>query len=316
MFYSIIRHRKAAGFKPSKFHEHVGVEVAWTVIPFLIVVAMALPATKTVVAMKDTSSADLTVKVTGYQWKWGYEYIDGAAEGVSFLSNLSTPMAQRLGKEPPGDFYLMEVDQPLVVPVDKKVRIVLTAGDVIHSWMVPELGVKQDAIPGFLRNTWFRANKIGTYRGQCAELCGKDHAYMPIVVDVVSQDDFNAWAQAQQKALANAADDPGKEWTKEELITRGEQVYAANCVACHQANGKGTPGAFPALDGSQVVLGPVKTQLGRVLNGVQGTAMAAFRDQLNDVEIAAVSTYIRNAWSNEGKGEDPVVQPAEVTALR
>jgi len=316
MFYSIVRHRKAAGFKPSKFHEHVGVEVAWTVIPFLIVVAMALPATKTVVAMKDTSSADLTVKVTGYQWKWGYEYVDGAAEGVSFLSNLSTPMAQRLGKEPPGEFYLMEVDQPLVVPVDKKVRIVLTAGDVIHSWMVPELGVKQDAIPGFLRDTWFRAEKVGTYRGQCAELCGKDHAYMPIVVNVVSQDDFNAWAQEQQKALANAADDPTKEWTKEELMTRGEQVYAANCVACHQANGKGTPGAFPALDGSQVVLGPMKTQLETVLNGVQGTAMAAFRDQLNDVEIAAVSTYIRNAWSNEGKGEDPVVQPAEVTALR
>ncbi|MBC43946.1 MAG: cytochrome C oxidase subunit II, partial [Pusillimonas sp.] len=199
---------------------------------------------------------------------------------------------------------------------DKKVRIVVTSGDVIHSWMVPELGVKQDAIPGFLRDTWFRANKVGTYRGQCAELCGKDHAYMPIVVEVVSQDDFKAWSEEQQKALANAADDPTKEWTKEELMTRGEQVYAANCVACHQANGKGTPGAFPALDASQVVLGPKDAQLEIVLNGVQGTAMAAFRDQLNDVEIAAVVTYTRNAWSNEGKGEDPVVQPAEVTALR
>ncbi|HCP77308.1 MAG TPA: cytochrome c oxidase subunit II, partial [Pusillimonas sp.] len=226
----------------------------------------ALPATKTVVAMKDTSSADLTVKATGYQWKWGYEYTDGAAQGVSFLSNLTTPMAQRLGKEPPGEFYLMEVDQPLVVPVDKKVRIVVTSGDVIHSWMVPELGVKQDAIPGFLRDTWFRANKVGTYRGQCAELCGKDHAYMPIVVEVVSQDDFKAWSEEQQKALANAADDPTKEWTKEELMTRGEQVYAANCVACHQANGKGTPGAFPALDASQVVLGPKDAQLEIVLN--------------------------------------------------
>lgn len=317
MFYSIIMHRKSRGATPAKFHEHVGIEIAWTVIPFLIVIGMALPATRTVVAMKDTSSADLTVKVTGYQWKWGYEYLDGPAQGVKFLSNLATPRDQIEGSAPKGNLYLMEVDKPLVVPVDKKVRIVLTANDVIHSWMVPEFGVKQDAMPGFLRDTWFRAEKIGTYRGQCAELCGKDHAFMPIVVEVVSQEDYEKWTAEQRKALASAADDPNKEWTKDELVARGTQVYAANCVACHQANGKGIPGTFPALDGGdKYVLGPMKDQILTVLNGHPGTAMAAFRDQLNDVEIASVITYTRNAWSNAGKGKDPVVQPADVKALR
>jgi cytochrome c oxidase subunit 2 len=211
----------------------------------------------------------------------------------------------------------MEVDKPLVVPVDKKVRIVLTANDVIHSWMVPEFGVKQDAIPGFLRDTWFRAEKTGTYRGQCAELCGKDHAFMPIVVDVVSQEDYDKWAAEQKKALASAADDPNKEWTKDELFARGEKVFAANCVACHQANGKGIPGTFPALDGDEkFVLAPKKGQILTVLNGHPGTAMQAFRDQLNDVEIASVITYTRNAWSNAGKGPDPVVQPKDVVSLR
>jgi cytochrome c oxidase subunit 2 len=310
-------HRKSRGAVPAKFHEHVGIEIAWTVIPFLIVIGMALPATRTVVAMKDTSSSDLTVKVTGYQWKWGYEYVDGPAQGVKFLSNLATPRDQIIGTAPRTDLYLMEVDKPLVVPVNKKVRIVLTANDVIHSWMIPEFGVKQDAMPGFLRDTWFRAEKIGTYRGQCAELCGKDHAFMPIVVDVVSQEDYEKWAAGEKKALASAADDPNKEWTKDELVARGEKVYAANCVACHQANGKGLPGTFPALDGSdKYVMGPMKDQILTVLNGHPGTAMAAFRDQLNDVEIASVITYTRNAWSNAGKGQDPIVQPANVKALR
>lgn len=316
MFYSIIHHRKSRGAVAAKFHEHVGIEVAWTVIPFLIVIGMALPATRTVVAMKDTTSADLTVKVTGYQWKWGYEYIDGPAQGVKFLSNLATPRDQIEGKAPKTDLYLMEVDQPLVVPVDKKVRIVLTANDVIHSWMVPDFGVKQDAMPGFLRDTWFRAEEIGTYRGQCAELCGKDHAFMPIVVDVVSQEDYDKWAADQKKLLASAADDPTKEFDQDELVSRGEKVYAANCVACHQANGQGLPGTFPALDGNDYVTGPMKEQILTVLNGHPGTAMAAFRDVLNDVEIAATITYTRNAWGNEGKGEDPVVQPSDVTALR
>lgn len=315
MFYSIWAHRKSRGAKPATFHESVGVEIAWTVIPFLIVIAMALPATRTVVAMKDTSSADMTVKAVGYQWKWGYEYVDGPAAGVKFLSNLSTPRAQIENKEPKGQFYLMEVDNPLVVPVGKKIRVVTTANDVIHSWMVPDLGVKQDAIPGFLRNTWFRAEKVGEYRGQCAELCGKDHAFMPIVVKVVSEEDWAKWTAEQQKKLAALADDPNKQWTKEELVARGEKVYAAQCAACHQANGKGVAPAFPPLDGSKLVLGPQAEQIAILLKGKEGTAMQSFK-QLSDVELAAVATYTRNAWGNAGKGQDPVVMPASFKAAR
>jgi len=316
MFYSIWAHRKSRGAKAATFHEHLGVEVAWTVIPFIIVIAMALPATRTVVAMKDTSGADLTVKVTGYQWKWGYEYIDGPAAGVKFLSNLSTPPAQIEGKEPRGPLYLMEVDNPLVVPVGKKIRISVTGGDVIHSWMVPDLAVKQDAIPGFIRSVWFRAEKVGEFRGQCTELCGKDHAFMPIVVKVVSEQDYATWSAEQKKLLAAAADDPSKEWSAADLIARGEKVYAANCVACHQGSGKGVVGAFPALDGSKIVLGPKAENIQILLKGRQGTAMAAFGGQLNDVEIASVITFTRAAWSNAGKGQDPVVSPADVKAAR
>ncbi|WP_067756563.1 cytochrome c oxidase subunit II [Orrella dioscoreae] len=316
MFYSIWAHRKSRGAKPATFHEHVGVEIAWTVIPFIIVIAMALPATRTVVAMKDTSSPDLTIKITGYQWKWGYEYMDGEASGVRFLSNLSTPPAQIANLEPKGEFYLMEVDNPMVVPVGKKVRLVLTSADVIHSWMIPAFGVKQDAIPGFLRDSWFRAEKEGEFRGQCAELCGKDHAFMPIVVKVLSEEAYAEWAAGEQKKLAELADDPNKEWTKDELIERGQKVYAANCVACHQANGRGLPGSFPPLDGDPVVLGPKAAQIGVVVKGKPGTAMQAFGPQLNDVEIAAAITYTRNAWGNAGKGEDQVVLPADVAAAR
>lgn len=315
MFYSIWAHRKSKGAKPATFHESVGVEIAWTVIPFLIVIGMALPATRTVVAMKDTSGADITVKVTGYQWKWGYEYMDGPAAGVEFLSNLSTPRAQINNLEPKGQFYLMEVDQPLVVPVGKKVRMVVTSSDVIHSWMVPDLGVKQDAIPGFLRDTWFRAEQVGTYRGQCAELCGKDHAFMPIVVQVVSQEDYVAWADTEQTKLAGLADDPNKEWAAEELVARGESVYGAQCVACHQATGKGLAPAFPALEGSQIVMGPMADHIDIMLNGKEGTAMQSFA-QLNDVELAGVITYARQAWGNAGQGTDPVVTPAQVRDAR
>lgn len=316
MFYSIWAHRKSRGAKAATFHEHLGVEVAWTVVPFIIVIAMALPATRTVVAMKDTSGADITVKVTGYQWKWGYEYIDGPAAGVKFLSNLATPRAQIEGKEPRGPLYLMEVDNPLVVPVGKKIKIALTGGDVIHSWMVPELAVKQDSIPGFLRSTWFRAEKVGEFRGQCTELCGKDHAFMPIVVKVVSEQDYAIWAQEQKKLLAAAADDPNKEWSAADLVARGEKVYAANCVACHQGSGKGVVGAFPALDGSKIVMGPKAGQIQILLKGRQGTAMAAFGGQLNDVEIASVITFTRASWGNAGKGQDPVVSPADIKAAR
>ena len=313
MFYSIWAHRKSKGAKPATFHESTAVEVAWTIVPFLIVVGMALPATRMVVEQKDTSNADLTVKVTGYQWKWGYDYLKGQGEGISFLSTLSTPRAQIEGREAKTDTYLVEVDNPLVVPVDTKVRVVLTANDVIHSWMVPAFGVKQDAIPGFIRDTWFRAEKVGTFRGQCAELCGKDHGFMPIVVEVKSREDYAKWVDDQQKAMLAKMDDPNKEWSQADLMARGEKVYQANCVACHQANGKGVPPAFPPLEGSKLVLGPQDGQIGIVLNGKQGTAMASFK-QLSDVELAAVLTYTRNAWGN--KAEDGIVQPAEVKAAR
>lgn len=315
MFYSIWAHRKSRGRKPATFHESLGVEVAWTVIPFIIVIAMALPATKTVVAMKDTSNSEVTIKATGYQWKWGYEYVAGPGTGISFLSNLATPVAQMSGAETKGVNYLLEVDEPMVVPVDTKIRVITTAADVIHSWMVPALGVKQDAFPGYLRDAWFRADRTGEFRGQCAELCGKDHAYMPIVVKVVTKDEYLAWVQERQELMQAQADDPTKEWTAEELIARGQQVYAANCVACHQAGGQGVPGTFAALLGSDVVLGPKDGQIDVVLHGRPGTAMASFA-ALSDVELAAAITYTRNAWANAGKGQDPVVQPAEITAAR
>lgn len=312
MFYSILKHRKSLGHKSASFHESTTVEIAWTVVPFVIVVLMALPATKTVVAMKDTSNADITIKATGMQWKWGYDYLKGDGEGIAYLSALSTPREQINGIAPKGENYLLEVDHPLVVPVNKKIRIVTTANDVIHAWGVPALGVKQDAIPGFVRDTWFKAEKVGTYRGNCYELCGKEHAFMPIVVNVVSEEDYAKWIVAQKSAMAAKSDDPNKAWTVAELSERGEKVYGANCLACHQANGKGVPGAFPALDGSQMVNGPQDGQIAILLNGKN--AMPAWKGTLSDTEIAAVITYTRNNWSN--KADDNIIQPAEVLAAR
>jgi cytochrome c oxidase subunit 2 len=313
MFYSILKHRKSLGHKSASFHESTAVEIGWTVVPFVIVILMALPATKTVVAMKDTSNADITIKATGMQWKWGYDYLKGDGEGISFLSNLSTPREQITdSSKVKNDNYLIEVDNPVVVPVNKKIRIVTTANDVIHAWMIPAFGVKQDAIPGFVRDTWFRAEKIGTYRGQCAELCGKEHAFMPIVVNVVSDDDYKKWVDGKKKEMAAKADDPNKVWTIDELKQRGEKVYSANCVACHQATGKGVPGAFPALDGSQMVNGPKAAQINILLNGKNG--MPPWKGVLSDTDISAVITYTRNSWSNKAK--ENIVQPAEVLAAR
>jgi cytochrome c oxidase subunit II len=313
MFYSIVKHRKSLGHEAAKFHESTTVEIAWTVIPFLIVIGMALPATRTVVAMKDTSNADLTIKVTGMQWKWGYDYLTGDGQGISFQSNLSTPREQVTDSSlKKNDNYLLEVDNPMVVPVNKKVRLVLTANDVIHSWMIPAFGVKQDAIPGFVRDSWFKAETVGTYRGQCAELCGKEHAFMPIVVNVLSDEDYKKWVDGKKKEMAANADDPSKTWTVDELVKRGEKVYASNCVACHQANGKGVPGSFPALDGSPVVNGPRAHQIDIVMHGKN--AMPAWAPVLSDTEIAAVITYTRNTWSN--KAAENIVQPAEIVAAR
>ncbi|WXK34231.1 cytochrome c oxidase subunit II [Mycetohabitans rhizoxinica] len=310
MCYSIIVHRKSKGFKPAHFHESTTVEIIWTVVPFLIVVLMALPATKAVVAMKDTSNADLTVKVTGYQWKWGYDYVKGPGEGISFLSTLTTPRSMINGKEPISDTYLQEVDHPLVVPVGQKIRIITTAADVVHSWYVPAFGVKQDAIPGFTRETWFKAEKVGTYRGFCTELCGKEHAYMPVVVEVKSADDYAKWVADEQKKMSASANEPNKMYTMDELKEQGAKVYAANCAVCHQPSGKGT-GPFPALDGSAVVKGPIAGHLDLVLNG-KGQ-MPAWGPTLSDVEIASVITFVSNTWDNHN---GVVLQPRQVADAR
>ncbi|NPC57618.1 cytochrome c oxidase subunit II [Caenimonas soli] len=313
MFYSIWKHRKSLGHKAANFHESVTVEVIWTIIPFLIVIGMALPATKVLVASKDTTNADLTIKATGYQWKWGYDYLKGEGEGVSFLSTLDATHREISNDGAKGqvpDDYLLKVDNPLVVPVNKKVRIITTANDVIHAWGVPAFGVKQDAIPGFVRDTWFRSEKAGDFYGQCYELCGKEHAYMPIHVKVVTAEQYSLWVDGEKKKLAAKQDDPSKVWTLDDINKRGEKVYAANCAACHQANGKGA-GPIKALDGSPVVLDADKAkQLHIVLNG-KG-AMPAWK-QLSDTDIAAVVSYTKNTWSNK---TGQLVQPSEVLAQR
>ena len=313
MFYSILKHRKSLGHKAANFHESVAVEIAWTIVPFVIVIGMGALATRTVVAMKDTSNADLTIKATGMQWKWGYDYIKGEGEGIAFLSTLD--VAHRVMSDtgkPAGDNYLLKVDNALVVPVNKKVRIITTANDVIHAWMVPSLGVKQDAIPGFVRDTWFRADKTGDFYGQCAELCGKEHAYMPIHVKVVTAEDYAKWVDGKKKELAALADDPSKEWKLDELVARGEKVYAANCVACHRTDGKGA-GPIKALDASTVVLDADHAkQIGILLNGAANGAMPAWKT-LSDTEIAAVITYTKNSWSNK---TGQLTQPAAIVAAR
>jgi cytochrome c oxidase subunit 2 len=313
MFFSIWKHRKSVGHKAANFHESVKVEIAWTVVPFIIVILMALPATKAVVASKDTSNAELTIKVTGYQWKWGYDYIKGEGEGISFVSTLDNAQREmsNSGKPTPTDDYLLKVDNPLVVPVDKKIRIITTSNDVIHSFAVNSFGIKQDAIPGFVRDTWFRAEKTGDYHGQCQELCGKEHAYMPIHVKVLSAEDYTAWVAAESKKLAAKQDDPSKVWTLAELTQKGEKVYAANCAACHQANGKGA-GPIKPLDGSAVVLDADITKQIKVLLNGQNVAMPAWK-QLSDSEIAAVISFTKNQWSNQ---TGQVVQPADVRVAR
>ena len=317
MFYSILKHRKSLGYKAATFHESTTVEILWTIVPFIIVIGMALPATKTLVSMKDTSNADITIKATGMQWKWGYDYLKGEGEGIHFLSTLSTPREQigapgEAPKLPLSKTYLLEVDNEVVVPVNKKIRIITTANDVIHAWTIPAFGVKQDAIPGFVRDTWFKAEKIGTYRGQCVELCGKEHAFMPIVVNVVSEEKYKEWVDGKYKEMKAQADDPSKVWTVDELKQRGEKVYAANCVACHMETGIGSPGRYPALDGSAVVAGPKAVQINTVMNGKGG--MPPWKGSLSDTEIAAVITYTRNSWSN--KSAENIVQPAEILAAR
>jgi len=313
MFWSVYAHRKDKGHKAEQFHENTTVEIIWTVVPAIILIVIAWPATRVLVAQKDTSNPDLTIKVTGYQWKWGYDYIKGEGEGISFISTLATPREQIEGRAPKGENYLLEVDNEMVVPIGRKVRVLTTAADVIHAWWIPAFGAKQDAMPGFIRDLHFKAEKTGVYRGQCVELCGKEHGFMPIVVRVVTQDEYAKWAGERKKAIAAAADDPAKEWTLDELKGRGEKVYAANCAVCHQASGKGMPPVFPPLDGSKLVTGPKEAQMDVVVKGRPNTPMVAFGKQLNDVELAAVVTFTRNNWGNK---TGDLVQPAEVKALR
>jgi cytochrome c oxidase subunit II len=317
MFYSIWKHRKSVGHKPAIFHESVTVEIIWTVIPFIIVILMALPATKSVVAMKDTTNADLTIKVTGMQWKWGYDYLKGEGEGIGFVATIDAAQRELSNnggpkKDAPVDDYLLKVDNPLVIPVDKKVRLITTANDVIHAFYVPSFGVQQAAIPGFVRDTWFRAEKIGDYYGQCTQLCGKEHSYMPIHVKVVSAEDYTKWVAGEQKKMAALADDPSKVWTLDDITKRGEKVYAQNCVACHQSNGKGG-GAVKPLDGAAVVLDADKTkQIMVLLNGQNNGSMPSWK-ALSNTDIAAVISYTKNHWSNN---TGQLVQPSEVAALR
>jgi len=317
MFYSIWKHRKSVGHKAANFHESVSVEIAWTIVPFLIVIGMALPATKVLVAQKDTTAADLTIKTTGMQWKWGYDYIKGEGEGIGFVSTLDNThrMMSNAGGPKAGetvDNYLLKVDNPMVVPINKKIRIITTANDVIHAFAVPAFGIKQDAIPGFVRDTWFRAEKLGDYYGQCQELCGKEHAYMPIHVKVVSAADYSAWVAVKNKEMSAKADDPSKVWALADLKARGEKVYASNCVACHQVTGQGG-GAIKALVGSTIVLDKDHTkQIAIMLNGANNGAMPAWKS-LSDTDLAAVMSYTKNNWSNQ---TGDVVQPAELQAAR
>ena len=322
MIYSMIAHRKSKGAVAAQFHESTLMEIVWTVIPIVILISMAIPATKTLLAMEDTSNAEMTIKVTGVQWKWKYDYVDGAAEGVSIISSLHPDLNEaRLLKSGHtteslrakfGDNYLLDVDNPLVIPTGQKIRFLLTAADVIHNWWVPDLGWKKDAIPGFVNEAWTKVDKPGVYRGQCAELCGKDHGFMPIVVVAKDPADYAKWVESQKGAAADAAAAADRVWMKEELMAKGEKVYNTNCAACHQANGAGLPGAFPAIAGSPVANGAAAAHVNTVMNGRAGTAMAAYKSILNDVDMAAVLTFQRNSWGNSGS----VIQPADIKAVR
>lgn len=316
MIYSIIHHRKAKGYQPANFHDNKRLEIVWTIIPFLILVGLAVPATKILVEMNDSSQSDVTIKIVGHQWRWQYQYLD---QGISYYSNLSTPYEQIHNQEKKGQWYLLEVDKPLVLPINKKIRFLVTSNDVVHSWWVPALGIKRDAIPGFMHEAWTRIEKPGVYRGQCAELCGINHGFMPIVVQAVNNDAFDKWVAGQIKVkdeyaatAMQAAVQP--EMTRADLMTKGKQKYLQLCASCHRANGEGIAPLYPALKGSSVAVGkPISRHIELILYGVPGSAMQNYKDQLNDEDIAAIVTYERNAWGNN---TDDLVQPAEVAKIR
>ena len=308
MFYSMYAHTKKKNPVAASFHENHKVEIAWTIIPFLILIAMAIPASKTLVKIYDDEAGDLNIQVTGYQWKWQYNYLE---DDVSFFSNLSTDMDEINNLVPKGENYLQEVDEMVVIPVGKKVRFLITANDVIHSWWMPAFAIKQDAIPGFVNTAWTKVDKPGIYRGKCTELCGKNHGFMPIVVKVVEQSEYDEWVSGKREAAMKMAELTTKDWTAEELVARGESVYAVNCVACHQTNGQGISGIFPALAGSDIVLNDKERNIEILMEGVQGAAMNSF-SYLSEVELAAVITYTRQSWGNENNGDGEIVVPKDI----
>ncbi|AVH30252.1 cytochrome c oxidase subunit II [Vibrio diabolicus] len=314
MFYSIFRHRKSKGAVAAHFHESTKVEIIWTVIPIIILVAMAIPATKTLVAMEDTSQSDITVKITGSQWKWHYSYF---GEDVEFFSLLATSQKQIDGIETKGAHYLLEVDNPLVLPVNRKVRFLMTSDDVIHSWWVPDFAVKKDTIPGFINEAWTRIDEPGVYRGQCAELCGRAHGFMPVVVHAMEEEKFDEWLASKKEEIAlqkaAAQEALSQDLSMDELMSQGESIYTSRCAVCHQASGEGIPGAFPAIKGSPIATGPISEHIDVIVNGRPGTAMQSFSNQLSDKEIAAVITFQRNAWGND---TGDTVQASDVNAFK
>jgi cytochrome c oxidase subunit 2 len=308
MFYSMWRFTKKKNPEPSDFHESTKLEIAWTVVPFLILIFMAIPASQTLIKIYDDEEGDINIHVTGYQWTWQYEYLE---DDISFFSNLSTDLDEIYNLVPKGEFYLQEVDEPVVIPAGKRVRFLITANDVIHSWWVPDFAIKQDAIPGFVNTAWTVVDKPGIYRGKCTELCGKNHGFMPVVVKVVEQDEYDSWVNAKKDEAYKLAELTEKDWTAEELSARGEGVYQVNCVACHQVNGQGIPGIFPALAGSDIVMNDKERNIEILMEGVQGAAMNSF-DYLSEVELAAVITYTRQAWGNAENGDGEIVLPKDI----
>ena len=313
MFYSLFRYTKKRNPNPSTFHESTKLEVAWTIVPFLILIAMAVPASKTLTEIYDDEEGEINIQVVGYQWKWEYKYLE---DDINFFSNLSTDQDEIYNLVPKGENYLLEVDEPLIIPVDTRVRFLITANDVIHSWWVPDFAIKQDAIPGFINTAWTRAEETGIYRGNCTELCGKNHGFMPVVVKVVEKDEYNDWVLAKKEEAIKLAELTEKEWSLAELTQRGEGVYQKNCVACHQMNGEGLPPIFPALAGSDIVMFDKDRNVEILMEGVQGAAMQSFANQLSEVDMAAVITYTRQAWGNAGNGDGEYVVPSDIVEYK
>ena len=313
MFYSLFRYTKKRNPNPSTFHESTKLEVAWTIVPFLILIAMAVPASKTLTEIYDDEEGEINIQVVGYQWKWEYKYLE---DDINFFSNLSTDQDEIYNLVPKGENYLLEVDEPLIIPVDTRVRFLITANDVIHSWWVPDFAIKQDAIPGFINTAWTRAEETGIYRGNCTELCGKNHGFMPVVVKVVEKDEYNDWVLSKKEEAIKLAELTEKEWSLAELTQRGEGVYQKNCVACHQMNGEGLPPIFPALAGSDIVMFDKDRNVEILMEGVQGAAMQSFANQLSEVDMAAVITYTRQAWGNAENGDGEYVVPSDIVEYK